>query len=384
MSIFFEWLDRTMLIERMFGAGIYSLLLGYMYIQIRGSNNRYSVKKHLKWYLLLLCVLAFFYIPTESADLFRWREISSNWPLMSFSDFFSEKVVSSDTPVAYLMIYLCQRTGVNGVLPAVCAFIFYSNAFHIFNSTLSKYKMSTRVLAVTLLFFMSSGRFLETISGVRCMVAFSIIMRCIYDEIIENKAMWKSVIPYLLACLLHTAATPLVAIRLFALLFEKKKSFTAQLVNGIFFVGLTGIAVFYGGNYIDASITKANNYISGPTYAYIWEYLIVGLQLMLIIYLLYVYYKFNYEKRQPINDIARLLLLLSIIEVVLIGSYSIFHRFIAASTFLSIPLMAYVLENRVANNSTVLIRRIKVVSMFILLLACVRGNLCGFKFFLLY
>lgn len=384
MSIFFEWLDRTMLIERMFGAGIYSLLLGYMYIQIRGSNNRYSVKKHLKWYLLLLCVLAFFYIPTESADLFRWREISSNWSLMSFSDFFSKKVVSSHTPVAYLMIYLCQRTGVNGVLPAVCAFIFYSNAFHIFNSTLSKYKVSTRVLAVTLLFFMSSGRFLETISGVRSMVAFSIITRCIYDEIIEKKAMWKSIGPYLLACLLHTAATPLVAIRLFALLFEKKKTFTAKLAKIIFFVGLTGIAVFYGGNYIDASITKANNYISGPTYAYIWEYLIVGLQLMLIIYLLYVYYKFNYEKRQPINDIARLLLLLSIIEVVLIGSYSIFHRFIAASTFLSIPLMAYVLENRVANKSTVLMGRIKVVSMFILLLACVRGNLCGFKFFLLY
>ena len=83
------------------------------------------------------------------------------------------------------------------------------------------------------------------------------------------------------------------------------------------------------------------------------------------------------------RNIAILLLVLALFEIILIRSYSIFHRFVAASTMICAPLIGITVENWIENGKVVKVRNLIIVCLLILGLACVRGNLCGYKFFIL-
>ena len=79
MNSIVDFLQSTMLIERLFGVGAYVLALGYFYNQIRCSKDSRKIEKYLNHYLIVLCILAFFYVPGASADLSRWRAMAEPW-----------------------------------------------------------------------------------------------------------------------------------------------------------------------------------------------------------------------------------------------------------------------------------------------------------------
>lgn len=383
-----DFLRRTMLFERMTGVVTYALLLGYFYIKTKNSRNNIDIRKLLSIYTFILCIMAFLYIPAETADLSRWRIIGEGWRNLNLSEFFNRYVLKSSAPVGYLFIYLCQKTGINGLLPLLCALLFFYNIFYILNG-ISKICDDDgdidypKYIAIGLLFFMCSGRFLETISGVRCMVAFSVVAKCFYCEMIENKSILRSVVPYLLACLLHLAVIPLVVLRLFAMIFEKKKSYWKLLINVIVFFFMAFIATKYGSDYIDASIEKANGFISNNVYSYSWEYIIASLQFVIIIILLVKYYRLYRMPGSGVDNIAFMISILSVVEIILIKSYSIYHRYIGFSTFISIPLLIYVLQKEYQQDRYTFCKFTKMICTIVLLLACLRGNLCAYKFFIL-
>ncbi len=78
---------------------------------------------------------------------------------------------------------------------------------------------------------------------------------------------------------------------------------------------------------------------------------------------------------------------LLVMEAVLVRSYSIFHRYGNFSMYIMFPMMAAVLEEEKKKDPLSKSSRYESVVMFtscfMLLLACFRGDLCGFKFFLL-
>lgn len=383
-----DYLARTMLLERMTGVVTYALLLGFFYLKIKNSRDNINISRLLRTYTFILCIMAFLYIPAETADLSRWRIIGEGWKSLNLSEFFNMYVLKSSAPVGYLFIYLCQKTGIDGLLPLLCALLFFFNTFYIVNGMSKIYNNEGDVeypkyIAIGLLFLMCSGRFLETISGVRCMVAFSVVAKCFYCETIENKSILKSIVPYLLACLLHLAVIPLVALRIFAMIFEKKKSYWRLLVNVIAFGLMAFIAVRYGSGYIDASIEKANVFIANNVYSYSWEYIIASLQFVIIIVLLAKYYRLYRMPGSGVDNIAFIITILSVVEIILIRSYSIYHRYIGFSTFISIPLLVYVLQREYQQSRYTFGKFIKAICMIVLVLACLRGNLCAYKFFML-
>ena len=372
----------------MTGVVIYAFLLGFFYLKIKNSRDNINISRLLRTYTFILCIMAFLYIPAETADLSRWRIIGEGWKSLNFSEFLNMYVSKVSTPVGYLFIYLCQKTGIDGLLPLLCALLFFYNTFYIVNGMSKIYNNEGDVeypkyIAIGLLFLMCSGRFLETISGVRCMVAFSVVAKCFYCETIENKSILKSVVPYLLACLLHSAVIPLVALRMFAMIFEKKKSYWRLLVNVIAFGLMAFIAVRYGSGYIDASIEKANGFIANNVYSYSWEYIIASLQFVIIIVLLAKYYRLYRMPGSGVDNIAFIITILSVVEIILIRSYSIYHRYIGFSTFISIPLLVYVLQREYQQSRYNFGKFIKAICMIVLVLACLRGNLCAYKFFML-
>ena len=132
MNAVFDLLGSTLLVERLCGVAVYCLALGYFCNKVAHSGDTRTIDRHLNSYLAVLGIMAFFYIPSPNADLYRWRLLSAGWSEVPFSWVWNNLVLKRATPVGYLVIYICQITGIQGLLPMVCALGFYGKVFHIF------------------------------------------------------------------------------------------------------------------------------------------------------------------------------------------------------------------------------------------------------------
>ena len=383
MSTIIRLLTSTMLIERLTGVVVYAAALGYFYNKIRHAGSAQAISKYLNQFLVLLCIMAFFYIPGRNADLYRWRLLAAPWKGRSFAWFWKNRVLPSNTPLGYLLIYACQMTGIDGLLPMVCALGFYGSVFHILKREAAREDRSPDTIAVVLLFVMCSGVFLEVISSIRCMLAFAIVLRCVYDEFHEKKGFIKHIPFYVIASLLHNSALPLVGFRLVCLLFEKKRSAILTIINMFTVVIVFAAAIRFGTDYIDAAFAKAQSYTTNDKYSYSWEYIIGGLRMIVLISILWKYKKRYPERWRSELIELRYLLFLTAGDILFLGSYSIFHRFQTAAVVAAIPALASFLNEEEKNDRRVSRNNLVQASLIILLLACVRGNLCGYKFFLL-
>lgn len=376
-----DYLSRTMLIERLCGVGVYALALICTYYAMRGTRSYRKLCRILNTYLVILTVMGFFYIPAEAADIYRWRNISRNWHNLSLTEFFENYMVKTSYPMGMLMIYLCQKTEIKGVLPAVCAFLFHWNIFEILKMLCRKLGFTPRDLALPLLLFMSAGRFLEVISGIRCLVALSILARQVCEEQLDQRIRLRNLVWEMIAALIHPLALVLWGIRLAVLFVQRAGTARRKIANMCISAAAIFLGLRYGGRYIISAADKAMGFIESEIYFYSWEYIIVWLLWVLSVYILYFAHRINKnEKIVPIRNLIFFNSILVLIELVFCFEYSIFHRTISFSSMMILPVSAFLcrFSSNGKNRNTILI-----MSFLILLLACARGNLCGYKFFLL-
>lgn len=382
-----ELLKTTMLIERLSGVFVYFIALLIMFLLLRKAATYEKFSKILNVYLAVLTVMAFFYIPESSADLSRWFSIGAEWVEWPFSRFFIHQILTQPTPVAYVLIYFCSFVGINGLLPAICSFIFHYNIFSI-AKFLYKNKLGTaKTIALSLLFVMSMGRFLEAISGVRCLVALAILANCFIKEMFsENEAdIFKKNIPFcLIAALMHLFAFAIYGLRILVFFFDifvkkgidlsdKKKIKKYLLIAGAIFLVLH--------RYIFAIARKAVSYLFTSKYYYFWEYLIAIIIFITIICVLVYLYKNRKDiKMENILNLMKLNVVFIVIELLCCYQYSIFHRTVTFSAILMMPLITHFLNMGEKNKRDMVIF---IISMIILVLACARGDLCAYKFFLI-
>lgn len=383
MDSIVDFLQSTMLIERLCGVGTYALMLGYFFNKVKYARNLAMLNKYLNCYLFILCIMAFLYIPAESADLYRWRAMSEAWINMDLDYFIEKYVLTSSVPIAYLFIYLSQSTGIDGLLPMLCAFGFFGNIFHMIKCESKLENANADSVAVTLLFIMSTGVFLEVISGVRCMLAFSIVARCAYDEMRKKKNVLLHIPLYIIAILLHTAAIPLVGMRLACMFFEKKKNPILTVVN--LFLGVISIlmALHLGSDYIDAAFKKAEMYTSQDVYSYVWEYIIACIAVLLLFLVLYKFKSRYPNKYHEMKNSWRYLLLILIYDVLFFSTYTIFQRFFTAGLICSVPIVMNFFNCENVNARWKMRKFVIFVLLIIIVIACSRGNLSGYKFFYL-
>lgn len=377
------FLQSTMLVERLYGVAAYVLSLGYYFNKIQNAKNTKRIDKYLNHYLIILCILAFFYIPGQSADLSRWREIAKPWGKAGFGWFWENYVITSTAPVGYLLVYLCQLTGIDGILPMVCALGFFGNVFHMIKCEAKRENVNADSVAMTVLLVMASGVFLEVISGVRSMLAFSIVIRCVYDEMRLGKKILFHIPFYVIAVLLHPAAMPLVGIRLVCLLLEKKRSPILMFINMLFVLMSILIALRIGIDYIDAAFAKAKSYTSHNVYSYAWEYIIAAIGILLIISIVYKLKRCYPNEWLETKNSGRYLILILAYTLVFFRTYTIFQRFFSVSMISSIPVAMTLFSCENMNGRWKKRRQVVLTLLVILLLACTRGNLCGYKFFYL-
>ena len=377
MGSFDEWLSRTMLLERLAGVITYSAIVLIVFLLIKSSNSMRKMRISLNFCLFLLTILAFFFVPAQTSDLYRWRQLTPYWQGMSFPEFFSTKLRGSSYPIGLLYIYLLQHTRIEGLLPAFCAFVFFYNIFAILK-LMAKKGAGENSIAVAFFFFMSTGRFLEVISGIRSLVAISILAHVFCLEFVDKKPIWKGIVWGVVASLIHPLALIVLLIRMVFYIFQPSIHFFKRLLGIALDLCLLFLFYRFGRTYIDNAFDTATSYISSTQYSYIWEYIIASIVLLLMVFFMTIVFRNRQRISKEMKTLAAFNLCFLLLEIVFAFQYSIMHRLVTFSSIMMMPLLVYVFEQNPPKHLT---RFVTLISVLILLLACSRGDMSSFKFF---
>lgn len=376
-SNFSDFLAKTMLIERLIGIFCYFLVVFIGFIALQNAKNQKNVRNILLLILGALCLMAFFFLPDESKDLFRIWEIALEYAQMDFKTFFKNNVLVDSSPMSELIVYIFGKIGVRGLLSLFACLIYYSCLFSLLFKAKKKLNTDSTVIAEMFLILMCSGAFLEVISDVRSFTAIVIVSTCFVSEISFNESMVKHLPFYIFAALLHLTAIPLIGLRMFSFLFfEKSEKIRLKI---IIVAAFTLIFCVLGYKFIYSTFLKVISYLTNEKYKYFWEYLIGGIQLVS-----YIFFAIHIFKKIGIKTpLAKLTLTSLICLVIALIEYNIFHRYMI---FMSIVFtMFYCMSIGEMKEKRIKVNRKNMVYICsaILLIAMARGNLCGYKFFLI-
>lgn len=376
------YLQDTMLIERLCGVGLYCLLLLVVCNGISVSKPS-SVKKWLIFYAVALSVMGFFFVPAPTADLSRLTQFMHDWSVHDLAWLVS-RCADSITPTYIAYFWLVGQFHVDGLLPAITALLYYLLLFSCYWDYAKRNNCSNMSVAVGVAFMMSIGIFMQVISGIRSCLAFALVIRAVYTECAMNRGILWNIPLYALAFTLHSAAIALGIVRLVHLAFRKKGEKGGRIGSIVLTAAMVVLLAATGSLFVQAMFEKGSNYLSGNVYSYFWEYLIHILQMAFVVYSLFVYRKNKAEMPEASSEIWRFVAILSAAVLVSLPfDYSIFTRYASAAGMLA-PLVSISLMNNLEEQRARAYRHgICAVTAVILLLVCTRGDLSGYKFFLM-
>ena len=177
---------------------------------------------------------------------------------------------------------------------------------------------------------------------------------------------------------MHPAALALTIIHLVVstVLFSTNSKTRAYKI--IFILLLTVLGIKYGASYIEEMFSAANTYLSKDSYSYSWEYLMAFLYLFIIILSL-----LSTKTQEKItNNYRKYMYAIIAITSAFVYVYSIFQRYTVFISIISMPILMKSINNAQENKNGKYIPAIFTLAMLILVIACVRGNLSGLKFFI--
>ena len=379
------YLQDTMLIERLCGVGLYCLVLLVVCNGITVSKPT-SVKRWLLFYAVVLAAMGFFFVPSSSTDLARLTAYMHDWSDQGIS-WLVDKCASSSTPAYIVYFWLVGQLHVDGLLPAITALIFYGLVFSCYWDFASRDSIPNKAVALGLFAFMSLGTFLQVISGIRSYLGFVLVFRAIYTEWFKGRRLVFNLPLYILAGTMHSASLVLVVARFLFLVFQKTNGrygrFTAVVLAGL------GVFLFawVGGDYLAAAVNKANNYITGEAYSYVWETFIHLITVLCAIASLRAC-KAVRDGSPGLHNAWFFTAATFIVSTCFLPfDYSIFLRFTTVGA-LFVPLLAMSALKPCAKdvsltNEQMGYRRLMIsLCIIALLLACARGDLSAYKFFL--
>ena len=330
-------------------------------------------------YALILAILGFFFKPAESVDLYRLWMVADYYKGLPFLDMAQRVFMDwSGAPLSH--IYLASLYTINmHLIPALTAWLFYVNIFYIISNYSAKKNINHSVIALIVFFFMSRGIYGEVISGIRNMLAFSFIARCVYNEIYNNTSIIWNIPIYVLAALFHQAAFALIGIRFaFYALFENRG--LKRILYTLALVLISVLFLSFFENIARSAIRTAEIYINNDIYAYVWEYILNSIYIILCLAVLFYPLKSS-KYSLAFKKIRVFIIGICIISITFINVYTIYHRFLTFAGLLALPALLETLNLDIATNRYWRYRILLACALFLLVAGGLRGNLNAIRFF---
>ena len=357
-------------VERLAGQIIYCLCLFIIFIKIYNGNYK-SLKKTLNIYIVLLAIMGFLFVPSESSDLYSIIPIVKSYGNKSLSYIFTNSVIQSSTPLSVLYYYIFGKIGIMSLLPCITSIIVYNNIFYIIRDYSEKNKISNKAIALTLLFLMSSGFFIDVISNIRTLFAYSLLSRTVYDELHNGKKIIKSLPCYIAAILIHSSIVGILLLRfLYYFLFENNN----KIYKKIFYCMLMAILYVFISKYIISSFAQFEHYVHKENgYFYIWEFIKI---IIMIFGMSIILHRIKDKKTKYFN----IIIIIFTIIIMCFGEFNIFLRFNYFNILIMIPLLLdYFNPLYLSGKKSIIF----VISIIMLLISCTRGHLSSLKFFVI-
>ena len=307
-------------------------------------------------------------------------------------------ITASSTPGTGLYFYFIGKIGNDKLLPCISAFISFSMCFSLIHNQIDDKRVKRAYIATSLFLFMSRGLLMQIISNIRTIMALAICGWCVYQEF-YNHAKWKRIVlPYVLAASLHVMGQAMLVYRLAYLLIEKGKNPTQKIIRTVAAV-IAGLLVWiFGNRYIFQFVAKADGYVSNARqnegYSYFWEGLLCAFVLIVLIYMVTSFRKVKerIEKNNlddnRISETIRLInYMIPLIVLDVLSGFIEFNIFLRVNWFLTIlmlPLCIQLLKYEdFIDGRKSLCNNIRIAAFVMLAVACVRGDLCSLKFFII-
>lgn len=384
------------LFERLFGVGVYALVLVTVCFYIKGLVDYKKIKQTLTIYAFLLAAMGFFYVPYFTSDLYRINEYVEYFGKFSFIDLWEKEPWNSNIGISSLYYWVIGKTGIPQLLPFVNALACYGCIFYIIYTYAKKNNISGKNIAIALFFYMSSGNFIFVITGIRCMLGISLLSFCFFRENIEKKFSVFHIPLYIIAALIHPFAAVLIALRFVIPVFDSKVALWKRFIL-IMGLGMGGIiALMFFKTYILKIFEKAESYLSGDMYSYFWEYVIAVLTIIVVVMSIYKLSKMEKTETASLNSWKLYVIFSLIVAMCLCFEFTIFHRLTTYIIPIIItPILMSVLQKDEETMNLEFKRRpimerpitisscVVVISLVTLLVACARGSLCSLKFFVI-
>lgn len=377
------------LFERLFGVSVYTYLLAMVCIVI--AFTAINSKTVMRLYIAALCILAFFYEPYVTGDLYRIYETMDWYRTMELGYFVENYVVTSSVPVSRLFYWLVSQTGVYNLVPVISCLLSYSIIFGTIYKSQQIFSISRINVALTLFFVMTGSAYISVVGGIRMMSAMTLLVFCFFRESVEEKFRWYHIAFYAMAVLIHNMALIIMAIRLLAMLLNPNRTWGGRLLVVLLMVGVAVVMALRMQSLLLDVFENAKGYLTEDSYSDKWEYL-MGILLVIFYGILCVRFRkaggIATHKNMAEYHIG--MLLGATVAVIFCFVFSIFYRLIGHLVpLLGIPLVMITLEdsskkspirfNWLSTQGFVLL-----YGALILLLSCSRGSLSSLKFFVFH
>lgn len=374
------------LFERLFGIGTYMLILSLVCFLLEKTNI--SCRSILRFYLLCLCCMAFFYKPYKTADLYRIYEQMNSFSSINFNSFWKEFAVESSIPIARLMYWFFSKIGINELLPAFSAFFCYSLIFYIIRKTKQIYDISNQTVATVLFFIMTTSMYISVIGGIRMMIALAMITFGYFRMTVEKKIRIIDILFLIASIFIHAMSLVAIGICTVALLFDSDKSIAKKIGYALIVLTAGGIFVTKFSNTVRGVYEKFLVYIMGAKHSDPWEYLMgFFIIITLLLILLETRYIQKTDKYLGVNKSNIAAGLCIVLAIAFCSEFSIFYRFGGhLAVMFAIPAMMVSIE-KTKGQSSLLFKGVSLRSVVILLsciiavISCTRGSLSSLKFF---
>lgn len=307
-------------------------------------------RKKMKLYFFIIsltfAIIAFFFVPDVSFDLYRHYTVIDTFRKYGWNF----GVITGEFPsliIANGFFYLISFLPSNSFLPAITAFISYYALLNIINKAAIKYNLNRKSMLLGAFFTVTTFNYLALMSGIRNWLAFSLFAYFLYIDLVENRKKVVCAIMYVALCFLHSSVWILVAFRIAAQFFNKLTSIVviACLVGWSYYTNLIFYILnkFSNVKFINALQDKISFYLVFPS-----ENTTVKYQMISFIGIVLVFIYFIYLKGNSIKDMNRYFEFIILVIAFSFGSikfYRVFISFVQLLCFLSPPCIMLMVNN---------------------------------------
>lgn len=373
-------------LERIIGISIYMLVLILVCFILVKTNI--TCKSTLRFYLLCLCIMAYFYKPYVTADLYRIFKQMDYFSTMDFDLFWNDFALGSSIPISRLLFWLFGKTGNNALLPTFSAFFCYSLIFYIIRKTKQLYDISNKTVAIVIFFTMTTSMYISVIGGIRMMIALSMITFSYFRATVEKKITIIDILFLAASIFIHAMSFVVIGIIVLTLLFDSNKNVLKKIGYALVIGIIGGLFVVKFSDTVYGLYQKFLDYVFGDKHSDIWEYL---MGFFIIVTLLLIFLEFRYIQKDSVclkvNKCNFAAVLCISLAICFCFEFSIFFRFGGhLAVMFAIPSMMISLEKTKGKSSLFFkgidLRTVVVLfSCVIAAISCTRGSLCSLKFF---